>query len=173
MVILLHHILLLLILAITYALDLTNGLDIIELYPDASYSSASFLDLSYRKYNISKWNVLVQDIDKSKSYNNIPYSESKPTFIHIPKTGGTSVESVFVGNGVRLGQYAYDSIAYNKLFKFRRNVTDMRHYPVQVDSKPWENCSLYHIPPTSFVPKSFTIVREPFARYINIHMQYL
>ena len=86
------------------------------------------------------------------------YSESKPTFIHIPKTGGTTVESVFVGNGVRLGQYAFDDIAYNKNIGLK--LREMRNYSVQNDF----GCSMHHATPATFIPKSFTIIREPYSR---------
>jgi len=85
-------------------------------------------------------------------------------FTSLPKTGGTTVEVVFVGNGVRLGQYAFQNSTWIRKYKVRSS--DMRNYSMNTDHI-FAKCSTFHIPPATFIPKSFTIIREPFSRYFN------
>ena len=80
-----------------------------------------------------------------------------PVFIHIPKTGGTAVENIMRAEyDVKVGRFAFKP-------------------PENDKAGAWEGqyktkgvpCARWHKPPKTFVPESFTLVRNPYARVIS------
>ena len=71
-------------------------------------------------------------------------TDSLPIFVHIPKTGGTSIEESLLQRGVKGGKH----LDYSK-------------HPYKVADVP---CVPWHKPPVAFVKNSFAVVREPFSR---------
>jgi hypothetical protein len=69
-------------------------------------------------------------------------------FLHIPKTGGSSLENALFRNNVSVSTHRWQQIE--------------REPPYDIMSD--FNCSSWHIPPTSTLPNSFTFVREPLDR---------
>lgn len=73
-----------------------------------------------------------------------------PVFIHIPKTGGTTVEMSAAAHGVMLGMCASEN-------------------PPAIAE--FSSCSRWHQPPltpqATVIPDSFCIVRNPFARLLS------
>lgn len=76
------------------------------------------------------------------------FSTSVP-FIHIPKTGGTSIEDTLAAIGIYAGRQA-----------FKNNVVP----PYLTVSVP---CSKWHRPPKSFVKGSFCVLRDPYVRLVS------
>lgn len=69
--------------------------------------------------------------------------ERLPTFLHVPKTGGTTIESALGAVGIAVG-YCHNR-PYEPRTKFRA-------------FEPW------HTPPARVVPNSWAIVRNPYER---------
>lgn len=131
------------------------------------FEVVQFEGITYHKYTLDGYKVLVRDIDRNQSYNNIHYDDIKPSFFHVPKTGGTSIESAFIGTGVCVGQFAFpNSIWLKQYSRFTKRCQGFRNYTTVRDEDPsFKQCSLFHVPPKQFVPKSITVIREPFQRY--------
>lgn len=71
-----------------------------------------------------------------------------------------------MGVGIRVGVYAFDR---NKKYNNHLNLNQIcRKYPIPKNTSECRMCSSFHIPPTFFVPKSITVVRDPFDRYVYI-----
>lgn len=88
-----------------------------------------------------------------------------PVFIHIPKTGGTTIELSAARRGVRLGVCAETCPKHNN----QCSDFDPQEagYPTQAG---YETCSYVHRPPSfahGVVPNSFCVVRNPFDRLIS------
>lgn len=84
--------------------------------------------------------------EESVAFPEIPVlnTDSIPIFVHIPKTGGTSIEDSLKQKDIEVGRY----LNYSQ-------------YPYKVADVA---CSPWHKPPVDFVKNSFTVVREPFSR---------
>ena len=81
-----------------------------------------------------------------------------PVFIHIPKTGGTAVEKMMRAEyGASVGKYAFQKSRASS------DGTQEGQYATVGALK----CSRWHDPPEDFVPESFTLVRNPYARVIS------
>ena len=78
--------------------------------------------------------------------------DAQPIFIHIPKTGGVSVEDLASKSGYVTGACVVHSFGDGSLA-----------YPL-ADGFQMEP---YHSPPKRFVPYSFTVVRDPYARMVS------
>ena len=78
--------------------------------------------------------------------------DASPIFIHIPKTGGVSVEDLASKAGHALGACVVSAFGDGAL-----------PYP-QAKGYIMEP---YHTPPARFVPFSFTVVRNPYARAVS------
>ena len=75
-------------------------------------------------------------------------------FIHIPKTGGTTIESVASDNGVDLGACVKQQ---------RTDGDESMYYPTVGNVQ----CSVHHVPPADFVPGSFCVKRNPYTRAVS------
>ena len=75
-------------------------------------------------------------------------------FIHIPKTGGTTIESVASDNGVDLGACVKQQ---------RTGGDESMYYPTVGNVQ----CSVHHVPPAEFVPGSFCVKRNPYTRAVS------
>eukprot|EP00237_Pycnococcus_provasolii_P002016 CAMPEP_0119191820 /NCGR_PEP_ID=MMETSP1316-20130426/2506_1 /TAXON_ID=41880 /ORGANISM="Pycnococcus provasolii, Strain RCC2336" /LENGTH=322 /DNA_ID=CAMNT_0007186911 /DNA_START=200 /DNA_END=1165 /DNA_ORIENTATION=+ len=75
---------------------------------------------------------------------------SSVPFIHIPKTGGTSIEDTFHSLGINAGRFAFDE--------------DDNFLPYSTMSVP---CSKWHKPPRSYVNGSFCVLRDPYTRMVS------
>ncbi|XRB23697.1 sulfotransferase [Pseudoscourfieldia marina] len=73
---------------------------------------------------------------------------SSVPFIHIPKTGGTSIEDTFHSLGIKAGRFAFDE--------------DDNFLPYSTMSVP---CSKWHKPPRSYVNGSFYVSTFLWAHY--------
>ena len=86
-------------------------------------------------------------------WNNTEYlPDAQPIFIHIPKTGGVSVEDMASKAGHVTGaclvhSFGDDAVPYALA----------KGYLMEP----------YHTPPARFVPYSFTVVRNPYARMVS------
>ena len=78
--------------------------------------------------------------------------DAQPIFLHIPKTGGVSVEDMASKSGHVTGACVVHSFGDSAL-----------PYPLA----PGFSMEPYHTPPRRFVPYSFTIVRSPYSRMIS------
>ena len=78
--------------------------------------------------------------------------DAQPIFIHIPKTGGVSVEDTASKAGHVTGACVVHAFGDENL-------------PYAV--APGFDCEPYHTPPLKFVPFSFAIVRDPYARMVS------
>lgn len=78
--------------------------------------------------------------------------DAQPIFIHIPKTGGVSIEDLASKAGHVTGACVVHSFG-----------DDALPYPLAKGylMEP------YHTPPARFVPYSFTVVRNPYARMVS------
>lgn len=73
-------------------------------------------------------------------------------FIHIPKTGGTSIEFISKENGIHTGIFA----SYTPTSPYERmNI---------------KSCTNWHIPPKSFVRGSWCIIRDHSSRLISEYL---
>ena len=80
-----------------------------------------------------------------------------PVFIHVPKTGGTAVENIMRKEyDVKVGRFAFKPLPDDKA-----GAEKGRYEIKAVPCSPW------HSPPKSFVPESFVIVRNPYARVVS------
>ena len=101
-------------------------------------------------------------------------SDALPTFFHIPKTGGESVELVLGKQGIMVGQLAFShnmlgnvyNASLEEFIKTNNLYIDRRGYTLSNDSQ-LINCSAWHIPPSAFVPKSLVLIRDPMKRVIS------
>ena len=78
--------------------------------------------------------------------------DAQPIFIHIPKTGGVSVEDTASKAGHVTGACVVHAFGDE-------------HLPYAV--APGFDCEPYHTPPLRFVPFSFAVVRDPYARMVS------
>ena len=78
--------------------------------------------------------------------------DAQPIFIHIPKTGGVSVEDAAAKAGHVTGACVVHAFGDANL-------------PYAV--APGFDCEPYHTPPLRFVPFSFAVVRDPYARMVS------
>ena len=96
-------------------------------------------------------------------------TRDSPIFVHITKTGGTSIETAFAAAGVKVGRNYFLSPKGTKerLLKQsdpRANLSDTGYNigKLRCSKTPW------HQPPLDdFVPHSFTVVRNPYQRLIS------
>lgn len=91
---------------------------------------------------------------------NIQVQKEQPFFLHIPKTGGTSIEDTLYAENIYVGKW---------FFLAKRRQTRKRPYTDQCDSffcprKDCKHCSGWHCPPRKKIPGSFTVVRNPYER---------
>ena len=94
---------------------------------------------------VSESNMKVQR-EESIAFPEIPLvnTDTIPIFVHIPKTGGTSIEDSLHQKDIEVGRYL-----------------NYAQYPYKVADV---TCSPWHKPPVDFVKNSFSVVREPFSR---------
>lgn len=78
--------------------------------------------------------------------------DAQPIFLHIPKTGGVSVEDMASKSGHVTGACVVHSFGDSAL-----------PYPLASGF----SMEPYHTPPRRFVPYSFTIVRSPYSRMVS------
>jgi hypothetical protein len=92
-----------------------------------------------------------QDPVKSISQN-MSAMRSPPTFIHIPKTGGVSIENGLSIHGIYVGKHAFT----------RMDEKIQRTYKIQQS-----RCSAWHSLPLEDVHNSITVVRDPLDRLVS------
>lgn len=136
-----------------------------NIFPHDNFEVISHNGIEYRRYEKGQYNILARVVNQSESFDGVKYDDTKPTFFHIPKTGGTSLETALVGHRIRVGQYAFEKSAWITRYAHvgRTCRPCYRNYSIRHD-EILQQCSLFHVPPVSFVPKSITIIREPFER---------
>eukprot|EP01041_Mallomonas_annulata_P007697 gene7697-15752_t len=100
----------------------------------------------------------------SSNYPIVSSNTNLSTFIHIPKTGGESIELSLLSVGIAVSRYAYVNLT--KVANYKRPTVEIRSFPTSTD-KSLKSCSKWHLPPAEFVPKSITIVRHPIKRMIS------
>jgi hypothetical protein len=93
---------------------------------------------------VMKEEILRLDSDAVPEIPVLNATDSFPIFVHIPKTGGTSIENALLQQDVKVGKYLDHS----------QHSYKVAHV----------HCSRWHIPPVAVVENSFTVVREPFSR---------
>tara|TARA_A100001011_G_scaffold400701_2_gene517736 strand:+ start:4290 stop:4982 length:693 start_codon:yes stop_codon:yes gene_type:complete len=92
--------------------------------------------------------------DPTEVRENFNYNPKKILYIHIPKTGGTSVEDSFLKAGISVGRFAQK--------------------PKKLENTSKVKCSYWHIPP-KYLDLDFTnhitltIIRKPFPRFFSEH----
>lgn len=77
---------------------------------------------------------------------------SAPTFIHIPKTGGTSIETELAIRGIHVGRCAF----------LRKEDGGQRTYKIKQG-----RCNGWHSLPLEHVNNSITVVRDPMDRLLS------
>mmetsp|Transcript_561 Transcript_561/g.570 ORF Transcript_561/g.570 Transcript_561/m.570 type:complete len:282 (+) Transcript_561:313-1158(+) len=113
-------------------------------------------------------------LNSSQYFKNSTKNYYLPSFIHIPKTGGQSIENSLLKHRILVGRYAFGLMFRNITIGSRRRI-----YPIQIDNV-LENinvpsiCNFWHMPPARFVERSLTVVRDPMERLLSAYCyQYL
>jgi len=101
-----------------------------------------------------------------------------PVLIHIPKTGGLSLETELKAHGIDIGWNAFGYEFSN--LKITNNASKMhiRIYPIKIEmdpSKIYEPsvCSFWHMPPSEYVHNSIIIARDPIDRLLSAYCHQL
>ncbi|EWM20269.1 Sulfotransferase [Nannochloropsis gaditana] len=84
--------------------------------------------------------------------SNATKSRSIPTFIHIPKTGGSSIETALSHRGIYVGRQAFSA----------KDDRSQRKYPIKQG-----HCSEWHSLPLEHIDSSITVVRDPVDRLLS------
>ena len=110
--------------------------------------SARHLNLNLLIVSVLGYSLLERTSDQSH-FTTIT-TISKPVFVHIPKTGGSSIENSLRAHGIDVGAYAFLN-------------SSERRYPIKANV----NCPPWHVEPEYFVANSVAIVRDPWDRLLN------
>jgi len=149
-----------------YGIYSYNNDTFIEKYP---FEMVSYNNISFKRYKIAPNSSILQQYvdDSSYEFTGLNSSDYKPSFIHIPKTGGTSIEVTFLSMNIGVGQYAFSSGFINNkdLRKTAAHINDRRKY--SINDTFHDKCSRFHTPPSNFIHKSFTVIRDPFDRLVS------
>eukprot|EP01041_Mallomonas_annulata_P007122 gene7122-14488_t len=94
------------------------------------------------------------------------HNSSLPTFIHIPKAGGTSIEQSLMRAGIAVSRSACLNATYFKSKKLNLTVESFRLFKT-LTNESLKVCSTWHIPPAGYVPRSITVVRHPIKRLLS------
>mmetsp|Transcript_12250 Transcript_12250/g.12334 ORF Transcript_12250/g.12334 Transcript_12250/m.12334 type:complete len:294 (-) Transcript_12250:30-911(-) len=151
----------------------------IEHYPSKSLQSR--IESEHKIFNIST-KLLLRIYHYATILNMSQYSFGNDNLklqypgilIHIPKTGGQSLESELHSKGINVGRNSFGhNYNFDKAIKIS-HVTTSRIYPIKIEmdpSKIYEPsiCSFWHMPPSEYVHNSIVIVRNPVARLLSAY----
>lgn len=121
--------------------------------------------------NLYKWSEISSG---TASVSQVHHNSSKLEFVHITKTGGTSVETVAAKAGIRWGLCHYKTLGTCQLVgppDWEQQGMLQLHSTLPVSG--FRAQEYWHTPPSWFVnnpykgSETFTIVRNPYDRYIS------
>lgn len=148
-----------------------NTIETLSIHYGSSYNICNpNIDTNNIMYHFFNFNKIYR-VAEYNIVNTINIKEKKKEllFIHIPKTGGTTIERSFLANGFNVGIYNTD---FYKSSIYKSNEYDNKNIIIKNDRIELE-CSFWHVPYkydnyinfNNYI--TFTVVRNPYSRLLS------